>query len=78
MVLTTQKVKDGPITLQGVEMFDPVDRPPPLNTQLLVVTRGGVLVKGHWTDDCLCWMPHPKIPASVKARRSLSQQENKK
>lgn len=74
--LPTQALKDGPITHAGVVMFDPLEVPPPLNTTLLVVTRGGVLVKGVWTEDCLCWMPHPKIPESVKARR-LSKLEKK-
>lgn len=72
--LETTRLRDGPLTTKSIEMFDPVDHPPP-SGNLLVITRGGVLVKGPWTPDCLCWMPHPKIPESVKARQRLSQQK---
>ena len=65
----THLLRDGPPTTDEVYMRDPVEFPPPRGVSLLLINPGGVLIKGPWTDDCLAWLPHPKIPASVKARR---------
>jgi hypothetical protein len=60
---------EKPPVMKEVEMFDPFIAPPPRGVNLLLINPGGVLIKGPWTDDCLAWMPHPSIPASVKKRQ---------
>lgn len=37
------------------------DPPAPENTKVLLLTRGGVCVTGHWHRDwCLGWLPLPR------------------
>lgn len=40
-----------------------------MGVQLLVVTRGGVLIKAPWASDCIAWGYLPRIPESVKQRQ---------
>lgn len=43
-----------------VEMFLPEDHKPPLNVNLLIVTKWGKLLVGRWSDeDCCEWYPLP-------------------
>lgn len=58
-----------PPTADVSELFDPLERKPPTGVQLLVVTRGGVLVKAPWASDCIAWGYLPRIPESVKQRQ---------
>ena len=53
-------------TSQEWVMFDPALHPPPEGVHLLLVTRGGVLVTGFWTEGCLAWAYKPKLPETVK------------
>ena len=51
------------------ELFDPLERKPPTGVQLLVVTRGGVIIKAPWSSDMIAWGYLPRIPESVKQRQ---------
>ena len=64
----TNRPKDTIITAQVTELYDPLIYPPPRGVQLLVVTRGGILIKAPWAPDCIAWGPLPKLPESVKVR----------
>lgn len=56
-------------TARVVELFDPLEYPPPRNGEhLLLINPGGVLITGPWHDGCLTWGFKPMIPASVKVR----------
>jgi hypothetical protein len=48
--------------------LDPDEHPPPRARKLLLLTRGGVAVLGHWGDDCVAWSPLPKIPPKIKEK----------
>lgn len=48
--------------------IDPDEHPPPRAKKLLLLTRGGVAVLGHWGDDCIAWSPLPKIPPKIKEK----------
>lgn len=52
------------------DFLHPADSPPPLGTTLLLLTRGGVCVKGPWDPEtgCVAWAPLPKISAQLRAR----------
>lgn len=65
----TKRPQDTIITAQVSELLDPEIHPPPRGVQLLVVTRGGVVIKAPWAADCIAWGYLPKIPESVKARQ---------
>lgn len=64
----TNRPKDAIITAKVAELLDPEIHPPPRGVQLLVVTRGGVVIKAPWAADCIAWGCLPKLPESVKAR----------
>jgi hypothetical protein len=64
----TARPQDTIITAQVSELLDPEIHPPPKGVQLLVVTRGGVVIKAPWAADCIAWGYLPRIPESVKAR----------
>ena len=51
------------------ELLDPLTHTPPRGVQLLVVTRGGVLIKAPWAPDMIAWGPLPQIPETVKQRQ---------
>lgn len=47
----------------------PDDQPPPPATKLLIYTKTGLALIGHWrNDDCLLWSPLPKISAELRQR----------
>jgi hypothetical protein len=64
----TNRPQDTIITAQVSELLDPEMHTPPKGVQLLVVTRGGVVIKAPWAADCIAWGYLPRIPESVKAR----------
>jgi hypothetical protein len=49
-------------------LYDPLNTPPPLSVDLLVVTAGGVLTTGPWRDEYIAWGLRPVLPLSVKER----------
>lgn len=55
---------ERPRAVGSAEMLDPAEHRPPTGVQLLLITRGGVLVQGHWTDDgrYTHWCPLPRVP----------------
>jgi hypothetical protein len=65
----TGRPKDAIITAPVAELLDPEIHTPPKGVQLLVVTRGGVIIKAPWASDCIAWGYLPKLPESVKARQ---------
>lgn len=68
-----------PYTAPVCEPLDPMIYPPPRGVQLLVVTRGGVLIKAPWAPDMIAWGPLPQIPESVKQRqREIAAQSRSK
>lgn len=60
--------KDTILTEPVTELFDPLLKPAPRGTPLLLINEGGVLIKGQWYDGALAWGHFPKIPQSVKDR----------
>lgn len=47
----------------------PEDYPPPKGTKLILLTRQGVAIMGHWSDkDCVAWAPLLQINERVKAK----------
>ena len=47
----------------------PEDYPPPRGTKLILLTRQGVAIMGHWSDqDCVAWAPQMQINERVKAK----------
>jgi hypothetical protein len=63
----TTRPQDTIITAPVAELLDPEIHPPPKGVQLLVVTRGGVVIKAPWAADCIAWGYLPRIPETVKA-----------
>lgn len=57
---------------QQPEFQDPLTDSPPIGVDLLLLTCGGVLVRGQWKpgNAYLAWCPLPKTPAWLKARLS--------
>lgn len=45
---------------EDLEMLLPSEFPPPLNTNLLIVTKFGKLLIGKWGDDCVEWQALPR------------------
>ena len=64
----TGRPRDTIITAPVAELLDPEIHTPPRGVQLLVVTRGGVIIKAPWAADCIAWGYLPKLPESVKIR----------
>jgi hypothetical protein len=64
----TVRPKDTIITVPVAELLDPLIHTPPRGVQLLVVTRGGIVIKAPWAPDFIAWGYLPKIPESVKLR----------
>lgn len=51
------------------DWLHPADHPPPRGAKLILYTRFGTSLMGHWRDDdCLLWMPLPKVSAEMKKR----------
>lgn len=61
------------LTTDELYFRDPDIDPPPKAVSLLLLNPGGVLIVGNWTDDCLGWCPKPKIPKSIKDKRTKSE-----
>jgi hypothetical protein len=57
-----------PVTAPVAYWLDPDEDPPPRARKLLLLTKGGVAVLGHWGDDCVAWSPLPKIPQRLKEK----------
>lgn len=50
---------------------DPAEYPPPRGVKLILGTRYGTCVQGHWNDsDCLGWLPMPKYTTAMKSKMS--------
>jgi len=47
---------------------DPKESPPPRNSSLLLLTVGGTLAIGKWSEDCIGWCPKPRIPLNIKLK----------
>ena len=60
----TDRIPTAPVAA----WLDPSEHPPPEGTKLLLLTRGGVAVLGHWGHDCVAWSPLPKIPPHIKEK----------
>lgn len=54
------------------EFCDPKVAPPPSGSDVLLLTRGGVLVRGRWISngDYIAWCPMPKMPSWLKKELS--------
>jgi hypothetical protein len=58
------------VTTTELYFRDPDIDPPPRAVSLLLLNPGGVLIVGNWSDECLGWCPKPKIPDSIKEKRT--------
>lgn len=65
---TAQKRSIIQCTTDKLYFFDPDIYPPPKSASLLLINKGGVLIVGTWSDDCVGWCPKPKIPDSIKKK----------
>lgn len=68
---------DRQVTAEVAYWRDPEVDPPPTGN-ILLLTRGGVLVSGRWRDDggFVAWAPKPKVPEAIK-RKLLPKKEIK-
>lgn len=59
-------------TREVVHLIDVDVDPPSPGETVLALTLGGVLIKTVWGKDSakhlMAWMPHPKVPKSVKEK----------
>lgn len=55
-------------TAWSVEWLDADEHPPPKGTKVLLLTRGGVAVMGHWQQGMVAWTPLPRVPQSIKEK----------
>jgi hypothetical protein len=55
----------------------PDDMQPPLGTKLLIYTRGGVCVIGHWSrqEGAVLWAPLPKVSRDLRDRLEAETQK---
>lgn len=51
-------------TANSAEWLDPEVNVPPRGCDVLILSKGGVLIRGHWRNDQghLAWSPLPKKP----------------
>lgn len=58
----------GYVSTEEVEYLDPKVSPPPKGAQVMLLTIGGIGIKGCWTNDgsYIGWYPMPRIPAWAK------------
>lgn len=65
-------MEDRRPTREVVHLIDVDEDSPNPGETVLALTQGGVLIKTIWTKDSSktlkAWMPHPKIPKSVKEK----------
>lgn len=55
------------------EMLLPEHHKPPLNVNLLLITKWGKLIVGHWKDeDCIEWHALPKRSTKRKQQGELN------
>jgi len=55
-----------------VEMLLPEDFEPPRNVNLLLVTKWGKVIIGHWRDhDCAEWFPLPARSTKNKQKENV-------
>jgi len=62
-------------TARVSEWLDPEDEPPPKGTKLMLLTKYGIAVFGHWMDgmDLVAWSPMPKVTSQkIRDRMDLS------
>lgn len=49
--------------------LDPAEYPPPLNTKINILTKGGVGIYGNWDPKtCQCWLPLADTPKHIKSK----------
>lgn len=58
-------------------LYDPLLHSPPRGVSLLLINEGGVLITGQWYQGALAWGYKPKIPATVKARLTEKQKQQR-
>lgn len=58
-------------------LFDPDLHPPPAGASLLLINEGGTLIIGQWYEGALAWGYKPVIPATVKARLTQKQKQQR-
>ena len=58
-------------------LYDPLLLTPPRGVSLLLINEGGVLITGQWYEGALAWGMKPKIPATVKARLTEKQKQQR-
>ena len=58
-------------------LYDPFEFPPPRGVSLLLINDGGSLIIGPWYEGALAWGNKPKVPATVKARLTQKQQQQR-
>lgn len=63
----------GYVSTEEVEYLDPKAFPPPKGAQVMLLTIGGIGIRGCWSDDgsYVGWYPMPRVPAW--ARQLLTQ-----
>ena len=64
-------------TNQQWELFDPLLHPPPRGVSLILINEGGVMITGQWYQGAIAWGMKPKIPATVKARLTEKQKQQR-
>lgn len=64
----------GYMAREHPDLIHPADETPPRGVKLILYTRYGTLIMGQWRDDdCLLWMPLPKVSAKLKMRLEKEQ-----
>lgn len=56
------------VTNKHSYFLDPLLNKPPAATKVLLLTKYGICTVGVWGEDCVAWLPLPKVPPSVKER----------
>lgn len=48
--------------------LDPRQYPPPRGNKILLLTKWGICLTGHWGNDCKAWLPLPDTPREIKCK----------
>lgn len=66
----------GYVSTEEAYYFDPKKVPPPKGAQIILLTIGGIAVKGSWRDDggYVGWYPLPKIPSWARESPTASRE----